>query len=301
MGYTRAGAPVTVADLKADGAMAALLAEALQPNLVQTLVLGSPSLSHPCPIGARLQACIHAVTHIQEKNPALIHGGPFANIAHGCSSVIATRAALKLSEFVVTEAGFGADLGAEKFFDIKCRKTGLVPSAAVIVATCRALKMHGGADEKLLTKVENIPAIEKGMVNLIRHCNNVKKFGVPCVVALNVFPTDTEAELQATESLCLANGFKAVRATHHSFGGAGGEQVAREVVRLCAQPSQFKLLYPDDMPLVDKVRTIAKEIYGAADVSFEPAAMTKLKKWQNDGYGHFPICMVWISLVPCSP
>lgn len=264
VGYTRAGTPVTVTDLKADGAMAALLSEALQPNIVQTL----------------------------EKNPAFIHGGPFANIAHGCSSVIATKAALKLSEFVVTEGGFGADLGAEKFFDIKCRKTGLKPNAAVIVATVRALKMHGGADEKTLTKVENIPAIEKGMANLLRHCNNVKKFGVPCVVAINVFPTDTEAELAATESFCIANGIKAVRATHHSFGGAGTEKLAHEVVKLAAQPSQFKLLYPDEMPLVDKIKTIAKEIYGAGEVTFEPASLTKLKKWQaDDKYAKFPICM----------
>jgi formate--tetrahydrofolate ligase len=222
---------------------------------------------------------------------AFIHGGPFANIAHGCSSVIATQTGLKLADYVVTEAGFGADLGAEKFCDIKCRKTGLAPSAAVIVATCRALKMHGGANEKTLAKEENVPAIAKGMANLLRHVNNVRKFGVPCVVAINQFPTDTEAELKSLEQLCLQNGVKAVRATHHRDGGAGTEELAKEVLKLADSPSQFKLLYPDSMPLVDKIKTVATEIYGAKDVSFEAAAMTKLNKWQKDGYGHFPICV----------
>jgi len=170
-------------------------------------------------------------------------------------------------------------------------KTGLAPSAAVIVATCRALKMHGGANEKTLAKEENIPAIEKGMANLLRHVNNVRKFGVPCVVAINQFPTDTENELLALEKLCLQNGVKAVRATHHRDGGAGTEELAKEVLKLADGASQFKLLYPDEMPLVDKIKTIATQIYGAKDVSFEPAAMSKLNKWQKEGFGHFPICV----------
>lgn len=263
VGYTRTGVAVTCKDLKADGAMAALLRDAFAPNLVQTL----------------------------EKNMALIHGGPFANIAHGCSSVVATLAGLKVADYVVTEAGFGADLGAEKFCNIKCRKTGLAPSAAVIVATCRALKMHGGANEKTLAKEENVPAIEKGMANLLRHVNNVRKFGVPCVVAINQFPTDTEAELTALEGFCKQAGVPAVRATHHRDGGAGTEALAKEVLKLTESPSTFKLLYPDDMPLIEKIQTIATEIYGAKAVSFEPAALSKLNKWQKEGYGHFPICV----------
>lgn len=262
VGYTRVGLAVTCRDLRADGALAVLLKDAFAPNLVQTL----------------------------EKNIALIHGGPFANIAHGCSSVIATNTGLKVADYVVTEAGFGADLGAEKFCDIKCRKTGLAPSAAVIVATCRALKLHGGADEKAL-KEEDVSAVEKGMANLLRHVNNVRKFGIPCVVAINEFSSDTEDELKTIQTMCLRNGVKAIRSTHHRDGGAGAEDLAKEVLALADSPSHFRLLYPDDMPLVDKIRTIATEIYGAKDVSFEPLALSKLNRWQRDGFGHFPICV----------
>ena len=244
--------------------MAALLRDALQPNLVQTL----------------------------EENPAFVHGGPFANIAHGCSTVVGTKAALKLSDYVVTEGGFGADLGAEKFFDIKCRKTGLVPSAAVIIATCRALKLHGGADEKTLTNTENVQAVRDGMCNLERHIENVNKFGVPSIVSINVFPTDTEAEIAAVEEECAKIGVQAVRSDHHNDGGAGAMGLAQAVVEtIDNKKSEFKLLYPDEMSLENKIRTIATEIYGAADIAVEPKAAVKLRKFEKAGHGHFPICV----------
>lgn len=264
VGYTRKNTPVTCKDLNADGALAALLRDALQPNLVQTL----------------------------ENNPAIIHGGPFANIAHGCSSVVSTKTSLKLCDYVVTEGGFGADLGAEKFFNIKCRKSGLKPDCAVIVATCRALKLHGGADEKTLTKIEDVDAVRKGMVNLERHVENVRKFGVPVVVAINQFPFDTDAEMDAVAARCSELGVTAVRSNHHGHGGAGAEALAEAVVKVCdEEESNFKFLYPDEMSLVDKITTVAKEMYHAEDIAIDPAAMKKLNKYTKEGYGHFPICM----------
>ena len=264
VGYTRARKPVTCKDLNAEGALAALLRDALQPNLVQTL----------------------------ENNPAIIHGGPFANIAHGCSSVVSTKTSLKLCDYVVTEGGFGADLGAEKFFNIKCRKSGLKPDCAVIVATCRALKLHGGAEEKTLTKIEDVGAVEKGMVNLERHIENVRKFGVPVVVAINQFPFDTDAEMQAVEDACAKLGVTAVRSNHHGHGGNGATALAEAVAHICDnEESNFKPLYSDDMPLIEKVRTVAKEMYRADDIAIDAAAMTKFKQFTKDGYGHFPVCM----------
>ena len=264
VGYTRARKPVTCKDLNADGALAALLRDAIQPNLVQTL----------------------------ENNPAVIHGGPFANIAHGCSSVISTKASLKLCDYVVTEGGFGADLGAEKFFNIKCRKSGLSPDCVVVVATVRALKLHGGADEKTLSKEENVDAVRGGMVNLERHIENVRKFGVPIVVAVNQFPFDTDAELDAVEEECKNLGVKAVRSNHHGHGGAGAKALAEEVANTCqTEESNFKTLYPDEMSLEDKIRTVATEMYRADDIAIDATAATKLKQFTKDGYGHFPICM----------
>ena len=263
VGYTRGREPVRARDLKADGAMAALLKDALKPNLVQTL----------------------------EQNPAIIHGGPFANIAHGCSSVVSTKAALKLADYVVTEGGFGADLGAEKFFDIKCRKAGLSPDCAVVVATVRALKLHGGADEKNLTE-ENIAQVEAGMCNLLRHCENVRKYGVPVVVAINAFHLDTEAELAAVQAGCEAEGIKAVLSTHWADGGEGGAALAEEVVNtIDTQESNFAPIYTDDMPLVEKVRTVAQEIYRADDIEVSSTAATKFKQFERLGFGHFPVCM----------
>jgi formate--tetrahydrofolate ligase len=226
-----------------------------------------------------------------ENNPAFIHGGPFANIAHGCNSVLATRTALKLADYVVTEAGFGADLGAEKFFDIKCRKAGLKPSAAVIVATVRALKMHGGIAKDGL-KDENVEAVKKGCANLARHIENVKKFGVPPVVAINRFITDTDAEIEAVRAAAQSLGAKAILCTHWADGSAGIEELARHVVEVCnSDASDFKPLYPDDMPLWDKVSTIATELYGASEVAADKAVRARFKDLQEAGYGTFPVCM----------
>jgi formate--tetrahydrofolate ligase len=268
VGYTRDRKPVTAADLKAEGAMTVLLRDALAPNLVQTL----------------------------EGNPAFVHGGPFANIAHGCNSVMATTTGLKLGEYVVTEAGFGADLGAEKFFDIKCRKAKLVPSAAVIVATVRALKMHGGVAKDAL-KEENLAALKKGMANLDRHVRNLRKFGVPAVVAINRFVTDTEAELDLVRRHCREDlHVEAILCEHWGKGSAGTEALARHVVTLCEEPHPmdglgFDHLYPDEMPLWEKMRTIAREIYGAEDIIADQRVRDQFKDLQAKGYGHFPICV----------
>ncbi len=263
IGYTRAKAPVTAAQLKAHGAMAVLLRDALAPNLVQTL----------------------------ENNPAFVHGGPFANIAHGCNSVLATKLALSLSEYTVTEAGFGADLGAEKFLDIKCRFAGLKPNAVVIVATIRALKMHGGVDKKEL-KAPNADAVERGIVNLEKHIENVTGFGVPVVVAINQFISDTPEEFAVVEKHCARFGVKAVRASHWADGGAGAEALAHAVVDAAEKgKNDFHHLYPDDMPLWEKVRTIAQKIYGAKDIVASQRVRTKFEDLQKAGYGKFPVCM----------
>ncbi|KGJ09040.1 formate--tetrahydrofolate ligase [Paracoccus sphaerophysae] len=258
---TRDGRPVTARALQADGAMTVLLRDALLPNLVQTL----------------------------ENNPALVHGGPFANIAHGCNSVIATRTALALSDYVVTEAGFGADLGAEKFLNIKCRKAGLAPSAVVLVATVRALKMNGGVAKSDLG-TENVAAVRAGAVNLTRHIENLRLFGVPLVVAINHFATDTDAEIAAVSDICDGLGVRAILCRHWAEGGAGAEALAREVVRLAAEPSDFTTLYPDEMPLWDKIGTIARRIYRADHVEAPPAVRKQLDDWQAD-HGHLPVCM----------
>jgi formate--tetrahydrofolate ligase len=263
VGQTRDRQPVCARDIKADGAMTALLKDALQPNLVQTL----------------------------ENNPAFIHGGPFANIAHGCNTVLATKTALKLADYLVTEAGFGADLGAEKFFDIKCRKAGLKPACVVIVATVRALKMHGGVDAKKLAP-ENLEALGKGIPNLLRHVENVAKFGLPAVVAINRFPTDSEAEIALVHDACAEMGVTAVLGEHWAKGSAGAENLAREVVKTIeTKKPSFKFLYPDDMPLIDKVRTIAREIYRADDIEAPKAIQAQFAELEKSGYGHFPICM----------
>jgi formate--tetrahydrofolate ligase len=260
--YTRDRKPVTCADIKADGAMTVLLKDAIQPNLVQTL----------------------------ENNPAFVHGGPFANIAHGCNSVIATKTALKLGEYVVTEAGFGADLGAEKFFDIKCRKAGLTPAAAVIVATVRAMKMNGGVAKADLG-AENVAAVVKGCPNLGRHIANVKGFGVPVVVAINHFYSDTEAEIAAVKAYVAEQGAEAVLCKHWAQGGAGIEELAHKVVALAEGGSSFAPLYPDDMGLMAKIETIATRIYRAGEVTADKAIRDQLKAWEAAGYGHFPVCM----------
>ena len=260
---TRDRTPVTAKELEADGAMTVLLKDALMPNLVQTL----------------------------ENNPAIIHGGPFANIAHGCNSVIATRSALKLADYVVTEAGFGADLGAEKFFDIKCRKSGLRPEAVVLVATVRALKMHGGVGKDDLGS-ENVQAVKDGCTNLARHVRNVKSFGVPVVVAVNRFVADTDAEIAAIEEAAQSEGAKAVLCTHWAEGSAGTEELARHVVSMVEQGgSEFSLLYPDEMPLWEKVETIATKLYGAAGIEAPAAVRSRFRQLQDGGYGHFPVCM----------
>jgi formate--tetrahydrofolate ligase len=263
VGYTRDRKPVYARELKAEGPMTVLLKDAIAPNLVQTL----------------------------ENNPAFVHGGPFANIAHGCNSVLATQTALKLGEYVVTEAGFGADLGAEKFFDIKCRKTGLKPAAAVIVATIRALKMHGGvAKEELGT--ENVEALKKGISNLARHVENVKGFGVQPVVAINRFSADTDVELKAVEQACAELGVEAIECTHWADGGAGTEKLARKVVEIAESgKSDFKPLYPDDMPLWDKVRTIAQNLYGAQGIIADKKVRDQFNELQKTGFGHYPVCM----------
>ncbi|MFB0488223.1 formate--tetrahydrofolate ligase [Methylobacterium sp. OAE515] len=255
---------VTLKDVKATGAMTVLLKDALQPNLVQTL----------------------------EGNPALIHGGPFANIAHGCNSVIATRAGLRLADYTVTEAGFGADLGAEKFLDIKCRQAGLVPSAVVVVATIRALKMHGGVDKKNLGG-ENIDALEKGFANLARHVTNLRGFGLPVVVGVNHFHADTDAEHAKLKELCRERlDVEAITCRHWAEGGAGAEELARAVVKLSeAEPAPIRHAYETESRLTDKIRAIATKLYGAADIQIETKAAGKLATFEKDGYGHLPICM----------
>ncbi len=263
VGYTRDQKPVLARDLKAHGAMTVLLKDALAPNLVQTI----------------------------ENNPAIIHGGPFANIAHGCNSVIATRTALKLGDFVVTEAGFGADLGAEKFIDIKCRKAGLKPDAAVIVATVRALKYHGGIEVPDLPK-ENVEALRKGMANLERHIANVRdRFGLPCVVSINHRAEDTPAEIQALHERASRLGVKVVTAKHFAEGSAGAVELAEEVVRLTAQPNHFTHLYPDELPLWDKMKKVATELYGASDITADAKVRTAIRNLQESGYGHYPVCV----------
>ena len=263
VGYTRDQKPVLARDLKAHGAMTVLLKDALAPNLVQTI----------------------------ENNPAIIHGGPFANIAHGCNSVIATRTALKLGDFVVTEAGFGADLGAEKFIDIKCRKAGLKPDAAVIVATVRALKYHGGIEVPDLPK-ENVEALRKGMANLERHIANVRdRFGLPCVVSINHRAEDTPAEIQALHERASHLGVKVVTAKHFAEGSAGAVELAEEVVRLTAQPNHFTHLYPDELPLWDKMKKVATELYGASDITADAKVRTAIRNLQESGYGHYPVCV----------
>ena len=261
--YRRDKTPVYCRDVKADTAMAVLLKDAMQPNLVQTL----------------------------ENNPAFVHGGPFANIAHGCNSVIATTTALRLGEYVVTEAGFGADLGAEKFFDIKCRKAGLKPAAAVIVATVRAMKMNGGVAKADLG-AENIDAVKKGCANLGRHIANTKGFGVPVVVAINHFATDTDAEIAAVKDYVSSQGAEAILCKHWAQGSAGIEDLARKVVELAESgSSHFAPLYPDEMPLFQKIETIAKRIYHADEVLADKSIRDQLKTWEAAGYGHLPVCM----------
>ena len=264
VGQTRDRKPVYASDLKADGPMTALLKDAIKPNLVQTL----------------------------ENNPAFVHGGPFANIAHGCNSVIATKTAMKLSDYVVTEAGFGADLGAEKFFDIKCRKAGLTPHAAVVVATARALKMHGGVKKEDLAN-ENLDALQKGLDNLSRHVSNVKGFGVPAVVAINRFVTDSDAEINMIRDRCAEQGVEAIDCTHWANGGAGTEELAHKVVELAEgnDGSSFKHLYEDDMPLWDKIETIAQKIYGASEIVADQKIRTQIRDLENGGAGKFPICV----------
>jgi formate--tetrahydrofolate ligase len=261
--YTRERKPIRAKEIKAHGAMTALLKEAIAPNLVQTL----------------------------EGTPAFIHGGPFANIAHGCNSVVATTTALKLADYVVTEAGFGADLGAEKFLDIKCRKAGLEPSCVVIVATIRALKMHGGVKKDDLKK-EDLKALEAGMANLQRHVENVKKFGLPAVVSINRFSADTDAEIALVKEKCKALGVEALMADHWAMGGEGAADVAKAVVKtIDASKGKLKLLYPDDMPLFEKIRTIAKEIYRAEDATADKPVKDQLKAWEDMGFGKLPVCI----------
>ncbi len=261
--YKKDKTPVLAKDLKAPGAMVVLLKDALMPNLVQTL----------------------------ENNPAFVHGGPFANIAHGCNSVMATKTALKLADYVVTEAGFGADLGAEKFFDIKCRKAGLTPAATVIVATVRALKMHGGAAKDEL-KTENVAVLKKGLANLGRHIENVKKFGVPIAVAVNHFISDTDAEIDAVKDYCKTHGVQAFKCLHWAKGGEGIEELSKHVAELADKgAAQFKPIYNDDIPLFEKISTIAKEIYRADEVIADKSVRDQLKAYEAAGYGKFPICM----------
>lgn len=263
VGYTYDDKPVTAGDLKAAGAMTALLKDALRPNLVQTL----------------------------EGTPAIVHGGPFANIAHGCNSVIATETALRLGDYAVTEAGFGADLGAEKFFDIKCRAAGFEPSAVVIVATVRALKMHGGAEKNELSE-ENITALEKGMPNLLRHVANIKNvYGLPCVVAVNRFPTDTEAELSVVIDECRKLGVNVVLSEVWAKGGEGGEALAREVVRLCDEKSMFDFAYSLDRTIKEKIDQIVKRVYGGDGISISPNAEKQIKKLETLGFGSLPVCI----------
>ena len=263
IGYTREKTPITASDLSAHGAMTVLLKDAIMPNLVQTL----------------------------ENNPAFVHGGPFANIAHGCNTVIATKTALKLAEYVVTEAGFGADLGAEKFFDIKCRKAKLAPSVTVIVATIRALKMHGGVSKDDLGK-ENLKAVEAGLVNLGRHIKNVGQFGIPAIVAVNNFTTDTESEFQLIKKYCAELGVEAILCTHWANGSKGASTLARKIVELSESGTkQLRNLYEDSIPLWEKVNTIAKSIYGASEIVADKIIRDQFKSYEAAGYGNFPICM----------
>ncbi len=263
VGYTYEGAPVTAGDLKAAGAMTALLKDALKPNLVQTL----------------------------EGTPALVHGGPFANIAHGCNSVIATKTALKLADYVITEAGFGADLGAEKFLDIKCRAAGLKPSAVVIVATVRALKMHGGLLKEEL-KEENLQALEKGLPNLLRHVSNIRNvYGLPAVVAVNRFPTDTDAEIALVIRKCRELGVNTVLSDVWAKGGEGGEELAREVVRLCEEENAFRFCYDEKAPVKEKIERIVTRIYGGKDVAYTPEAEEEIARLSALGFGDLPVCM----------
>jgi len=264
VGYTREQAPVRARDLGAHGAMTVLLKDAIKPNLVQTL----------------------------ENNPAFIHGGPFGNIAHGCNSVIATKAALKLADYVVTEAGFGADLGAEKFIDIKCRKSGLRPDLVVLVATLRALKYHGGADLKELSR-ENLPALEKGVANLERHINNVRNhYGLPCVVAINHFSADTDAEIALLERKIAHHDAPVVVARHWAEGGAGAEALARRAVDVIERvPADFRLVYDDDDTLWEKMRKVATTIYGASEVTADSKVRAQIRRLQSEGYGRYPVCV----------
>jgi formate--tetrahydrofolate ligase len=263
VGYRADQQPILARDLKAHGSMAALLKTALAPNLVQTLA----------------------------NNPAFVHGGPFANIAHGCNSVMATRTALKLADYVVTEAGFGADLGAEKFVDIKCRKAGLRPNAAVIVTTVRALKYHGGVELAEL-KAENLAALEKGAVNLERHIDNVvNHYGLPCVVAINRRAEDSDREIKLLSERGAAHGVRVIGATHFADGGPGALELAREVLRLCEQPSRFAYLYPDEATLWDKMKAIATRIYHASDITADTKVRTQIRQLQEGGYGHYPVCV----------
>jgi formate--tetrahydrofolate ligase len=261
--YRRDRSPVFCRDIKADGAMTVLLKDAMQPNLVQTL----------------------------ENNPAFVHGGPFANIAHGCNSVIATTTALKLADYVVTEAGFGADLGAEKFLNIKCRKAGLSPDCVVLVATVRAMKMNGGVAKADLGE-ENVSAVQAGCPNLGRHIANLKSFGVPVVVAINHFVTDTEAEVQAVRDFVAAQGSEAIVSQHWEFGSKGSAELAKRVAEIAdSGVSQFSPIYPDEMSLFEKIDTIAKRIYHADEVLADQKIRDQLKLWEEQGYGHLPVCM----------
>ena len=262
IGYTRDRRAVTARDLKADGAMAVLLAQAIKPNLVQTL----------------------------EGNPAIVHGGPFANIAHGCNSVIATRTGLKLADYVVTEAGFGADLGAEKFFDIKCRQAALRPAAVVVVATVRALKMNGGVAKGDLVD-EDVAAVKNGGANLIRHLENIRQFGVPAIVAINRFNTDSDAELAMIAAIAEAHGSQAVMCTHWADGGQGAVQLAERVAAIADAPSQFAPLYDDDLSLFEKINTVATRIYRAQAAVAGPGIHSQLARWEEAGYGHLPVCI----------
>ncbi len=263
VGYTYDGKPVTAHDLKAEGAMAALLKDALKPNLVQTL----------------------------EGTPAFIHGGPFANIAHGCNSITATKMALKCADYVVTEAGFAADLGAEKFIDIKCRMAGIQPSAVVIVATVRALKYHGGVPKAELNN-ENLDALEKGLPNLLQHVSNIKNvFGLPCVVAINAFPTDTKAELELVEAKCRELGVNVALSEVWAKGGEGGRALAEEVVRLCEEPNEFRQSYELDMSIMDKLNAICTKVYHADGVQLVGNAVKQIKQLEELGFGKLPICM----------
>ena len=264
VGYTKEQKPVRARDLNTHGAMTVLLKDALKPNLAQTL----------------------------ENNPAFIHGGPFANIAHGCNTVIATQAALKLGDYVVTEAGFGADLGAEKFVDIKCRKSGLRPDACVIVATIRALKYHGGVDLKNLN-TEDLSALERGLTNLERHVKNVTQhYGLPCIVSINHFTHDTDNEVKLLKEKMAKHGVAVVLAKHWAHGGAGAEELAHTVVDLIAKSSStMKFVYEDSATLWDKVKAVATKVYGAADISADAKVKTQLQKFQDEGYGHYPVCI----------